>query len=754
MRTMRSGATRVARMAICVGCLLLPAGVARGADVGFRDYQRRDREEFNRFVRGKDADSGANADMDSTARPRSIAAAADAEQAVEPSAEAQRLDLTNGISILIPGGALEQAAVFRTRMVTNEAALLYGDDARPLGGAEIDVQPPAAVRMPFSVVLPYAATGLNPRYSASEQLLVQHQRVTNGVWRPVPFAVTPGQTGPGRTVEATIRAPGMLRCVSMAFERTPREGGGTDERGRGIGPPLLSVPGVVIVGSVIISPFVGHYFYEWTLLDLHTSAHFRVLYDADALKVKPQVGASGWPAAAGAGSPVSFVQSLTDYGEVAWDAYAKAGFTMPSAPVTVKLDPTYYKDRPDPGFYEWRWNRIYLRTDKFLVKDKHRTLKHRIAHELFHACQDSVLGLVRESTRLKFLAYLESTAEYASCRIPWVLDGEMGHGNSALNPKLLEYPFGATGILPGEGTEVEYDKGYWIEYFCKTGVTITGLCAAVSAHAGDEDPFRGGLDDCLRALPKPSSLGEVYRRLAAFYLFADAVPQRFGDACTESGVCTDLPTKPDTFAPTGWSTTLGTGLTAKVFMMAAPTDMEGQARLQVRMTTLSGDGVVDVFKFSDDQRIPGTPDVGAPWHVGTLTKVGDVCAFIANARAQMYLVAVNTNAGLVAQVGVEVAVVSNVFESLRVTLDPKPGALVFIPGGGVPPYTFSWELVSGNAASTGTGFVIQASSFPVGTRLTYTLRDLLGNTAGNGCTMSTDGIWVNDAPDAGFLWGD
>lgn len=691
--------------------LLLAPGVepARGEDGSFRDFLRNDREEFNRFQRGNGGNTVTSKNKDATIISRSVAAAADAEQTVEPLADDQRLDLTNGAALLIPGDTLVQAAVFHVRVVTNEAALLYGDDYRPLGGVEIDVQPTAAVKAPFTVVLPYAATGLNQRYSASEQLLVQQQRVTNGVWRPVPFTITPGQTGNWRTVEATVVSPGMLRCVSLAFERSPLEGGGKDGYGRGIGPPLLSVPGALIVGGVIITPFAGHYLYEWTALDVHTSEHFRVLYDAAAVTASTSVGGTNWsPAGAGAATTnSSFVQSLTDYGEEAWTAYAKAGFAMPSAPVTVKLDAWWFNNIPDPGMYDWRWNRIYLRTDKFSKKEKHRALKHRIAHELFHACQDAVLGLVRESSMKKFLAYLEGTAEYASCRLAWTLDDEMGHGNNALNPKLLEHPFNATGVQPGDGTEVEYDKGYWIDYFCKSGVTFTGLCAAVSMRADDDDPFRSGLDDCLRTSRLPSNLGDCYRRLAAFYLFSDEVPGRFGPRCSESEAEMEIPTPPEMLVTTDWSPALAEGLTAKVFMLRAPVDMEGKAKLQVKLNALSGGAVVDVFRFPDSKRVPCTPDVIAPWHIGALHKAGDVCPITAVANERIYVVAINTNATAAAQVGLQVSsvklqiervdpVIAATGQYVRVTGtgfgdDAKAGKVCFagveVPGTGVN----SWQ---------------------------------------------------------------
>ena len=685
---------------------MFPSGAdVCGAEDAFSDYLRKDREAFNLFQRGgsESTQSNANARAAERSPVTSDSGAGEAVTAV-PSAEAQRLDLTKGVSILIPASALSQPTVFSVRVVTHEAVLLGDGDSRPLGGVELDVQPASAVAWPLTVTFPYAATRMNPRYSAEEQLMVEQQTTTNGIWRPVPFAVSPLSTDALQTVQATVRTCGMLRCVSVAYERRPKAkkaGGDVYATPRG------GLSTVAIGGIVFGTGIAANQMYEWVWLDVHTSAHFRVLYSASAVTDSATVGATNWPAAAGTTSTVpAFVQSLTDFGEVAWSAYTNAGFAMPASPVTVKLDAWYFRNHSAPGLYDWRWGRIHIRTDKFAVKDKFRSLKHRIGHELFHACQNAVLGLFLESTMQKFLAYLEATAEYASCRLAWTLDSEMGHGNLSLNPKLLQYPFMATGVHPGEGSEVEYDKGYWIEYFCKSGVTITGLCAAVSARAADYDPFRSGLDDCLRALPLPSSAGDCYRRLAAYYLFADAVPSRFGASCTESGNAIDLPSAPNTFAPVNWSTALATGLTAKVFMMVAPGNMDGQARLQVQLTALSGGAVVDVFKFPDSQRVPGTPDVSAPWHVGSMNKVGDVCPLTADACARIYLVAINTNTAA-AQVGVQVSLANVLIDRLDPVMaatgttmrvfgtgfgdDPKAGKVCFagaeVPGTGV----VSWQ---------------------------------------------------------------
>jgi hypothetical protein len=299
--------------------------------------------------------------------------------------------------------------------------------------------------------------------------------------------------------------------------------------------------------------------------------------------------------------------------------------------VEIKLDSWLLTLRPEryrePGAYEYTWGRIHLDT-QYANPLNQSNLRHRIAHEVFHAMQREVIGRKwgsyssalayhwwhegeTVSISNPYLWWVEASAEYASCRVPWRLE-EIG-GTDYLYPRMLEYPLPFTGAPPGQTRfgDLEYDKGIFIEYLIQQhGFNLKDMLVSAKAALASSGSLLGALDTYLTTATGQGML-DHYRRFAHWFVFS-------GDVGPQALEPWESATRSDTLPPytagqsagvshpVSWACKPQPPFSAHVWRVISP-DPGRDQWLTVTAEDVTGAALVDVFVADPGVRAPGQP---------------------------------------------------------------------------------------------------------------------------------------------------
>lgn len=414
--------------------------------------------------------------------------------------------------------------------------------------------------------------------------------------------------------------------------------------------------------------------------------NFRLYYDAATLKASKLV--SSWRPEANPDPEfgylytydnpnwLPFVRDVAYYLEKAYKAYLDVPLpALSKVPIPVKIAPD--AAGKNPACYDYATNRMYVSSNRKATRDE---VKHSLAHELFHAMQLSYVDYNPKAPYADTAQWFtEASAEYASCRIPWNL-ALMGGSTDSIYPYLLEYPIPHTGVPQNvhgirgfDYNEIEYDRGYLLDYMVKQGRAPFGPlfkqamdAVAAEAKAWFSSGTNPALSACDAHLKKVAGRGlpEVYRDFAAWFVLSDACP--LAQSMTpEPDACLDNPGRKPADLPlmeindaTGarryWkvqhSMALPRGYSARVYAVK-PTmaDKQTVRPLVVKATKLSDGALLDLYTAPEKTRVAG----GIP-RQGTITQENR--GFLVDvARGDvLYVIAVNPSDQADAEATVEV----------------------------------------------------------------------------------------------------
>jgi hypothetical protein len=266
---------------------------------------------------------------------------------------------------------------------------------------------------------------------------------------------------------------------------------------------------------------------------------FNLLYDPAELATKASIkgwrGESSFPAAYqhlwSAKTPgySCFIRDVAYYLAQSYDAYTRDKLgDLPIRPVLVKLGPGMAGS--DIAQFDHVALCINVSTDR--ISSSRTTLKHALAHEMYHAFQNTMLaGDADKIVAPATLWWIEGTAEYAACRIAWTLDtmGSPRGPFDGIYPYLLERPVTESGtfVCPHgwpDVDEIEYDRGYLLDYMVQQGVAFAPLYKAVMEQYGTTgQPLHPFETHLLQQGPLP--FPPLYRGFVGWFLFAEGSPR-------------------------------------------------------------------------------------------------------------------------------------------------------------------------------------------------------------------------------------
>ncbi len=551
-----------------------------------------------------------------------------------------------GIAVTVPSGALYS----RTRLTlkqpaTNAAPAILDGDSKTLAALLIELEPDFPLARSLTVTLPFDPAQMAEDGPLADQAQVHAWNRIMCKWEALPWTADEA----ARTVTATVDRGTTLRCSSLLFEARPLAKAATRVQ---LGDTL---PAIGYMGSTVLTPF--NYLlntpYEWFCLNIVRYRHFRFVFDKAAIRNDANVGNLAWGKDPNtsydnpqeASSMPYFVTDLAGIAEQSYTNYVQAGFTNLPIPVIVKLNSFRSTVVGGSSFYEYYYNRIHLRTDPE-VKWNRNSLKHKVSHELFHAVQHTKLGSCLldhpEAAMSWYLWWVEACADYASCRVAWSLKYAMGHGR--IYPKLLEFALTYSGLAPGQKDygELEYDRGYFIEYLCGLpGVKFVDLHNAVADHSAwiNPEPVLAPLDDYLFEKTR-MRLDAIYADFAAWFLFSFDSPimsvspdQECADKTDEFNAATVTEAN-----PMEWSCSLPAEYSAKVWATHLPAGAKGRQCLTVNIKTYKATSRVDVYVLKENKRPKGKPP-----RAGTLEETDESLTVSLGPGDFLYVVAINDN---------------------------------------------------------------------------------------------------------------
>ena len=213
----------------------------------------------------------------------------------------------------------------------------------------------------------------------------------------------------------------------------------------------------------------------------------------------------------------------------------------------------------------------------------------------------------------------------------------MGHGS--LYPRLLEYPLTRTGMpdcsSPELYREIEYDKGYFIEYLAQqAGFSFSDAHKEVAQSGSGEDTILPALNRYLLTATG-KELATLHRGFAAFYLLsADSPLQGLGVASDDDSPSysepdaeaftewTDL--DPDVVTaekPLQWSCSVPSELAAKTWAVKLKDGVKEAQWVAVKAEQLRSPAQVELHVLKQNRRLPGQPNP-----LGRLTGIRDTAA--------------------------------------------------------------------------------------------------------------------------------
>ncbi|MEW6125624.1 MAG: hypothetical protein AB1757_01060 [Acidobacteriota bacterium] len=538
---------------------------------------------------------------------------------VNKSKTAQNIGYQNRVTVTLPPGLLGSKQKVTIGEIPKERLLIgdYDYYFMPIDGFGIAVGDKREFKEDIVIEIPYNPADLNPKYRASQQITAYHWDERQKMWLPVSSTVD----------EANRKVTIRTRHLSFfSFEWTAWG--------------LAKITGAIAAGAAIA--YVGHIAYEKKALDTFSSSNsnFNILYSASDINgAASPVNNAKWnvqnPGSGASRAHPRYIVDLGAYLETAFSKYKILG--VPATPIIVKVNSYYIKGwNQNPAFYESRWTgRIHVDSAK---TNSPTRLQHKISHELFHAFQYAFLNQNLE------LWWKESTADYAACRFAANLRDQMGHGLNDIHPKLLTFPLSDTGIKdpPATLSEIEYDKGYFIEYLVAKGADFAAMCKEVAAAS---TPATFTLDRYLRKTTV-AGLDSHYRGFAGYFLLnADSPINRRGAATVADGGLekTDIfklgANKNTPAAPIQYQFQLAQEYTAKAWGVKAEVRPPSTTRqLNARSVGQELGAYVDLYVLKNNQAIQGNAKPTA-----TLIKKGEMAVITLGASDMLYVVAVNIN---------------------------------------------------------------------------------------------------------------
>lgn len=524
-----------------------------------------------------------------------------AQQELRPSNQPHTVSHGQQVSVTVPGGVVTAPTVLSIGQVGALPPEARGGFAS-IGAYEVSLGDMHEFDQDILVSVPYDPGQLEPGQSAQDQILALRWDEKLGCWTEVPCSFDEA----GRRIIAHTRHLSILNFIYRI--------------------------------EVVLYNCLWENFTHSCI----RVRNFRFYFDVGSLKSSKTV--AGWRCekAPDAGyeylykysNPcwIAFMKDISYYLERSYAAYTKAGLDpLGKIPVVVKIAPD--AAGTDPACYEHGTKRLYVSSNRVSSRDD---LKHKLAHELFHAFQSSALGYdaaLATSDEAKW--WMESSAEYASCRLPWQLD-LMGGSVHSIYPYLLEYKIPYTGN-PSDShkvtgfNELEYDKGYFLDHLVRSGAQFGPMFKMVSralltkrdgGPSGAGGPSLSAVREHV-TLTTRTPFAEVYRRFAGWFLLsADAPLAR--STTPDPAECLDNPgralvvfppLKPDPDGGAGQyykiahTMDLPGGHSARVFAVKPelPAGSTGTRPMVVKAPALPPEASLDVYLAPAGERVAGQP---------------------------------------------------------------------------------------------------------------------------------------------------
>ena len=360
-----------------------------------------------------------------------------------------------------------------------------------------------------------------------------------------------------------------------------------------------------------------------------------------------------------------FVKDVSFFLEKAYQTYAAKGFwpvPTKNVPIAVYLNA---REGAPPASYQQVTGRMDVTIRP--VNSNRDDFKHSLAHETFHAVQGAYL----EASEAKManheaLWWIESAAEYASCRIVWNLP-LMGGSYQHVYPFLLSRPLTFAGDVKdrhdpmvNESTSLDYDKGYFIDFLVHQGADFHALNEAVmSWYRTHDTPLPGFEDYLLTATGK--SLGEHFRNFAGWFLLSQESPL----ARRESEVPGMMQGNPliavenpkrqpdEIYTPKGMSydVPLEKTYTAKCYAYVSGDSKDNSAlTLELKADAISPSCLLDLYVLRDNQR-----KIGLAPPTASLSRQGDSAKVQLKKGDVLYVVSMNLSESSVGRTAYTVA---------------------------------------------------------------------------------------------------
>lgn len=234
-----------------------------------------------------------------------------------------------------------------------------------------------------------------------------------------------------------------------------------------------------------------------------------------------------------------YVSDIYEFARQARDAYAKHDLKPYAQPLWILVMP----DSSNPA-YTWHLQRLFMTCGS----SKPDVLQYAVAHEMFHAIQHAGYSR-RQATRLDHKWWLEATAEYASSRLAMSKYRYMGKlDEQVMPPRMLLVQLHFSGSLESDAAIAgaqyhQYQMGHFLEFICRqmrpgdpqgffvemyknvVRRTIEGEGWIESAPSAVDS-----LDAFLTACNKDTSLDDMFRKFALFYLLSSDSPMNMTGA--------------------------------------------------------------------------------------------------------------------------------------------------------------------------------------------------------------------------------
>ena len=553
MRISHLSAACAVLLSAALGLGVTSVAWSQRADSGFEEFLRRDREAFKAFVEGRDGDRGPE-------RHRATPLPLGYVHTVEGPDTAASLLYERGITLAIPAGIAAERCTFSLAEITP------GDDApiqdlatKPLFALSMKTDLPALPGLPALISMQVDRSALNPNYTPREQIRGQLWDADAKRWMPLDVAFDEDEA----LMTVTLDRSGFVRLSSAAFRArlasvTPAKraslGETLESAVETVGGVVMSVPNAIADVSVHFEPS-----------DYMRFKRVEIAYNESQIRYDKKVGDAAWPKNALEGisggilqypynekKAPNFIVDMATCAEAALDAYTNVGFRCPPLPLHINVDSLLLLAKGDPGLYNFLTGEIHISSQVEKRNPyKPSQLQHRVAHEVFHAMQAQVLPIFRRyHERLivdQRLWWLESTAEFASCRVPWDLGDLMAADDDFLYRKLPAYPLWKSGSHGKGAVDIEYDKSYFAQFLStKPGYDLFALHKAVakgadSAQSRDHcNPITAALATYYRKTTG-TPFSELFEQYATYFFRSKEVPEEPNDEFPFASRVSDLP---------------------------------------------------------------------------------------------------------------------------------------------------------------------------------------------------------------------